>query len=236
MNIETDLIRSKQFNSPIKPYLLKFSQEYRVLATLRYLFPQKYATMTKGEVPDLQDSENGIGIEVVSAVRENDMRAERAFSRLRQSSNDSEAKKQIDIIESSGCSLGVLPNGGLTLGVAGTANTEKLFFQTSIRKKKEKISKYRENFNVLGLSIVLPEIPTPEAECKFIDWTREVFREDNNRFNFVYMISHRFCIYYDIQADYFQKWELSEKDTCLLRTIARMTAEGELSLDSQEWQ
>ena len=40
--------------------------------------------MVPGEAPDLQDYENGIGIEVTIAVNENDMRASRAFSELYQ--------------------------------------------------------------------------------------------------------------------------------------------------------
>lgn len=84
MNIETDLVKKKEFSTSINSGIQKHSQEYKVLAILRYLYPQKFSTMINGEAPDLQDNENGVGIEVVSAAQENDMRASRAFSELHQ--------------------------------------------------------------------------------------------------------------------------------------------------------
>ena len=84
MKINTNLVKVKAYTDAIKPSLLKHSQEYRVLSTLRYLYPIKFDKMVPGEAPDLQDYENGIGIEVTIAVNENDMRASRAFSELYQ--------------------------------------------------------------------------------------------------------------------------------------------------------
>ena len=84
MNINTDLVKNKEFASAIKSSALKHSQEYKVLATLRYLFPAKFNTMITGEVPDIQDFVNGIGIEVTSAVKENDMKGSRLLSELHQ--------------------------------------------------------------------------------------------------------------------------------------------------------
>ncbi len=98
MKINTNLVKVKAYTDAIKPSLLKHSQEYRVLATLRYLYPIKFDKMVPGEAPDLQDYENGIGIEVTIAVNENDMRASRAFSELYQGeqNNTKNAKKQLN--------------------------------------------------------------------------------------------------------------------------------------------
>lgn len=236
MNIYTDLVINKRFACKIKSELLKFSQEYRVLAILRYLFPQKYCTMTKGESPDLQDCINGVGIEVISAIRKGDMKAENAFSNLRQAHNDKEAEKYIRIIKSSGYALMPFRDGKLAIGTTGTSNGEKVLFQESIEKKKAKIQQYRKHFKVLGLAVLLPEIPTLEAESRFVDWICEAFQKDNNSFDFIYVISHRFCIYYDPQKACSCKKEISKEEHRLLHTIARMTAEGELSLEDREWQ
>ncbi len=100
MNIYTDLVQNKQFGHSIQSNLLKHSQEYRVLATLRYLFPQKYKNMNTGESPDLQDLESGIGIEVTAAVREDDMKATCAFSKLHRASSNRETEKYKRIIRS----------------------------------------------------------------------------------------------------------------------------------------
>ena len=89
MKIDSDLIKNKNYTIPIEPSILKHSQEYNVLASLRYLFPHKFESMVTGESPDLQDIVNGIGIEVTAAVRENDMKASRAFATLRKGDNKS---------------------------------------------------------------------------------------------------------------------------------------------------
>ena len=40
MNIETDLVKKKEFSTSINSGIQKHSQEYKVLAILRYLYPQ----------------------------------------------------------------------------------------------------------------------------------------------------------------------------------------------------
>ena len=60
MKINTDLVKGKKHSSAVKPNTLKHSQEYRVLATLRYLYPSKFDAMITGEAPNLQDSARAI--------------------------------------------------------------------------------------------------------------------------------------------------------------------------------
>lgn len=64
MNIETDLVKKKEFSTSINSGIQKHSQEYKALAILRYLYPQKFSTMINGEAPDLQDNENGVSISI----------------------------------------------------------------------------------------------------------------------------------------------------------------------------
>ncbi|MDE5716601.1 MAG: hypothetical protein K2I53_03095 [Lachnospiraceae bacterium] len=103
MKIDTDRIKNKQFAMPIKSELLKHSQEYRALAILRYLFPNRFEKMVTGEAPDLQDNENDIGIEVTVAVEKRDMQVSREFANLPQR-NKNEGKCK-DAIISSGYSF-----------------------------------------------------------------------------------------------------------------------------------
>ena len=98
MKINTDLVKGKKYSSAVKPNTLKHSQEYRVLATLRYLYPSKFDTMITGEAPDLQDSANSTGIEVTAAVKEDDMKVSRAFSELNQG-KPKDIEKRKDIIK-----------------------------------------------------------------------------------------------------------------------------------------
>lgn len=235
MKIDTNLVKSKIFTDAIKPSLLKHSQEYRALATLRYLYPLKFDKMITGEAPDLQDYANGIGIEVTAAVNENDMRASHAFSELYQDApKDIEKRKRT--IESSGYIFVPLVDKKVAIATSGTLDGEKHFFQESIRRKTKKLKQYQTNFKKIGLAIILPEIPTSCAEINFSEWLSDILKESDNVFDFVYVISHRFCIYYDIQANVTEKHLLTKDENFWLATIGRMTAEGELSLTgSDEW-
>ena len=234
MKINTDLVKNKKFSSTILPSLLKHSQEYRVLATLRYLYPTNFDEMITGESPDLQDCVNGIGIEVTAAVNENDMKVSRAFSELYQGKpKDIERRK--NTIESSGYSFVPLIDEKVAIATSGTADGEKHFFQESIRRKTKKLNQYRTNFEKIGLAVILPEIPTSYAEGHLSEWISEFLEETDNLFDFVYVISHRFCIFYDTQKNTEEKHLLTSEENWALSTIGRLTAEGELSLTDSEW-
>ena len=235
MKINTEIVQNRKFEAAIKPCLLKHSQEYRVLATLRYLYPAKFDKMVTGEAPDLQDCENGIGIEVTAAVSENDMRASRAFSELYQD-KPKDIEKRKKVIESSGYTFVPLVDNKDVISTSGTADGEKYFFQESIRRKSKKLERYHANYKEIGLAIILPEIPTSYAETNLSEWLSELLTESDNRFDFVYVISHRFCIQFDMQGNILEKHSLTSDENCWLVTIGRMTAEGELSFsNSEEW-
>ena len=236
MNLYTDLIKSKIFNGAIDPVLLKHSQEYNVLGVLRYFYPQKYSTMVLGEAPDLQDIQNCTGIEVTAAVSENDMKASRAFSQFISGKEAVRSQQRyINKIQSSGYSLTPISDNIISIYTTGTSNHQKAIFQAAIRKKLKKSLRYREKFANLGLAVVFPEIPTSDTEQKCMDWLREVLNEIPKPFDFVYIIAYRFCFYYDVLGDTFEEKVLSREDAHAIKTIARMTAEGELSLESYEW-
>lgn len=235
MKINTEIVQNKKFEAAIKPCLLKHSQEYRVLATLRYLYPAKFDKMITGEAPDLQDCENGIGIEVTAAVSENDMRASRTFSELYQD-KPKDIEKRKKVIESSGYTFVPLVDNKVVISTSGTADGEKYFFQESIRRKSKKLERYHSNYKEIGLAIILPEIPTSYAETNLSEWLSELLTEPDDRFDFVYVISHRFCIQFDMQGNILEKHSLKSDENCWLVTIGRMTAEGELSFpNSEEW-
>lgn len=234
MNIKTDLVKNMKFTDAIKPCLSKHSQEFRVLATLRYLYPAKFDTMITGEVPDLQDCVSGIGIEVTAAVKENDMKVSRAFSELHQG-KPKDIEKRKKIIESSGYSFVPLKEEKVAIATSGTSDGEKYIFQESIRRKLKKLKQYRINYREIGLAIILPEAPTSYAENHFSEWISELFRETEELFDFVYVISYRFCAYYDVHTKGWDKHVLTSGESRSLATIGRMTAEGILSLTDYEW-
>lgn len=175
---------------------------------MRYVYPEKFDTMTTGEAPDLQDSTNSTGIEVTAAVKEDDMKVSRAFFELNQGKPKDIAKRK-KIIESSGYSFVPLKDEKVAISTSGTADGEKYFFQQSILRKTKKLQQYQTNFKRIGLAILLPEIPTSYAENHLSEWICEMFDESANLFDFVYVISHRFCLYYDTQAKSTEKHSLT---------------------------
>ncbi len=234
MKINTNLVKNKKYNTSIEACLLKHSQEFRVLATLRYLFPGKYDAMVNGEAPDLQDRANSIGIEVTAAVKEKDMMVSRLFSELNKGT-PKEIEKRKKTIESSGYAFVPLKDKRVAISVSGTADGERFFIQESIKKKIKKLPQYRETFRTLGLAIILPEIPTTYTEQHIPEWIFEVLGEMESSYDFVYVISHRFCIFYNAQKNSLSKHTLSNEESTSLITIGRMTAEGELTLSDVEW-
>ena len=234
MKINTDLVKNKKYNTSIEASLLKHSQEFRALATLRYLFPGEYDAMINGETPDLQDCANSIGIEVTAAVKETDMMVSRLFSELNKGT-PKEIEKRKKTIESNGYTFVPLKDNRVAISASGTADGEKRFIQESIKKKARKFPQYRKTFKTLGLAIILPEIPTTYAEQHISEWISEVLGKMECSYDFVYVISHRFCIHYNVHKNLLSKHTLSNEESTSLITIGRMTAEGELTLSDVEW-
>lgn len=235
MNIFTNKVKDKVFHGPISSELFKHSQEYRALATLRYCFPGQYETMSVSESPDLQDKENDVGIEVTVAVQGSDMQATDAFSKLRHTKDNAQQDKLTNLIRSCGFSIDSMPCGIPIISTAGTSEGEKYIFQKSLINKLGKLQDYKNSFNTVGLVMILKEIPTTEAENNLIEWIQEVNQEENDFYDFIYIISCRFCIYFENKTNYSLKRIITKAESELLQTIGRMTAEKELTLESQEW-
>ena len=232
MNIDSDRIKRKEYHSAINPGLQKHSQEYRVLATLRFLFPGKYENMVLADCPDLQDRNSGIGVEVTSSVKNAEMQAARLFSYY---VDGTDVERNNQKLNAMGYSV---HNSEIVKSLVSPIETsygEKVCFQSSIRRKQAKVTKYRKEFNQIELAILLPEIPSTDAEAHFVDWIQELQVENTKGFDSIIILSHRFCIVYSNETKANRKIPLSKEVELLLSKIGRMTAEGELTLSSFEW-
>ena len=139
MKINTDLVKGKKYSSAVKPNTLKHSQEYRVLATLRYLYPSKFDTMITGEAPDLQDSASSTGIEVTAAVKEGDMKVSRAFSELNQG-KPKDIEKRKNIIKSSGYFSVPLKDEKVAILPLELPTERNAFFKKAYEERRKKFS------------------------------------------------------------------------------------------------
>ena len=233
MNIFSEDVNTLENRPAINQERLKHSQEYRVLATLRYLFPEKYDCMVKDESPDLQDSKNSVGIEVTISDAELEMEVSRRFDHYCNPLTPEKKENDKRFFESHGYSVNTKSNrlmkaGGLTKAIEHS-------FKESIRKKYVKVPKYRTKCNKVGLALLMLEMPYYETETKVIDWTKQVITEDGNYFDFFYIISHRFCIYYEPANETISKHKITDDINKRLRAIGRMTAEGQINLGSAVW-
>ena len=80
MNIDTPRVVNKRFNSSIKDEKkLKWSQEFFVLAFLKYRFPEEYKDLFHADKPDLQGG--NIFVEVTVLNSQYDMQANKEFAK-----------------------------------------------------------------------------------------------------------------------------------------------------------
>lgn len=110
------------------------------------------------------------------------------------------------------------------------------FFQESIRKKINNLQRYRAELQKIGLAVIWIDIPTLIIRDNLGKWIAEVLDKTDILFDFVYVSSHRFCVYFDVQEKSSKLRMIKDTENKWLATIATITAEGELSLSDEEWQ
>ena len=236
MKLDTELIKNYKPNCAISSELLKDSQEYRVLATIRYLFPFEFDEMIPDESPDLQDRKNDIGIEVTVATSQKDMEASRVFAEYKAGSRSEENFNKI--IKRNGYEIeDSYINGAKIISKSGKLECEKCVFEKAIENKLKKLPDYRKKFNKVGLAILLTEIPTSDLENSIVDKISELNNNNNNEdfFDFIFIISNRFCLRYDIKTNKIVKYSLTAQESDSLKIIGRLSAEKTIDLSNIEY-
>lgn len=232
MKLFTDRVNRKDFANRIDAELLKKSQEYRVLGTLQFIFTEKFDKLSVSEAPDLQDADGNVGVEVTTAVSESDMKASSAFCSYKKAVDEKSKKRAERKISETSSEIVLYENGITAMRSSGGMN-EECEYKKSVIKKVKKSNNYKRVVKHLYLAVVLPEIPSSEAESNYPRWTREIIR--NREFEEVYVISERFCIKIDLLRGENSFFKISNDQNLAIRKIARMTAEGELDFSSEEW-
>ena len=91
MNLNTERVEKFRFTGAIESALQKDSQEYYVLAVLRYLFPIKYSRVITGSARFAREE---IGVEVTIAEDEKTMKTNRAFAQYCEGINKERTRKR----------------------------------------------------------------------------------------------------------------------------------------------
>ena len=236
MNIYTDRVINKKFNNAISANIQKFSQEYRVLAILKYLFPDEHANLKPSDNPDLQNDKNNYAIEVTITASQEQMQANREFTHLCNEKDTESQKKIKEKIENNGYNIIESDYGKIMDCSWRNILFEERIFKEAIRKKLEKVNNYREHFPTIGLAILWIDRPTTEASEKIIDWIKECEKTCGQKgYDFYYILTQDSVIYYDTKDNSESIHHLSSMDARYLSTIGRMTAENEISLSDVEW-
>ena len=235
----TDRVNSKIFTTYMDTKLYTAKIEYEAIAFIKYIFGERFGKLFRADAPDIQD-ENGVqGIEVVKVVTESDGRLEgevAQYLRATKEANFSVQSKYAPKIERDG---GKISKHGVTFSLQSNAK-ERRIFQEAIKRKLEKLPKYKANgYKNMGI-YMLYECPISfgtSSERK--EWLDEVQAEYAEKYDIVIVlyqddISWRIS-FYDFNTDDILDVEISNDIVNYIGKLGRMTAEGEVKQDDPEW-
>lgn len=233
MNTETDrLVNGIQFiDGAIDSRKLKDSQEYYALAVIKSLFPDDYKTLMKKATdrPDLKNIDDLYGVEVTTADSKNDNEDNRLLSIY----SKDKKKKIKEKLEKHGKK--VIETGGISLlaggGGYGVEKDNQLLIH-SISEKIKSAAKYASNYKFLDLVVIKNErVPS--------NWDEEIFRcvdtalsQDKKMFRNVFVIYNEYCYWVNSDGTH-EKIQINNGDR--LKLLGRLTAEGVIKVEDEEW-
>lgn len=185
--------------------LWKYCEEFMVMATLIYLFPEKYFKLNHSDQPDLQ-LESEIGIEVTQCLEQKINKSIGVWTSYRANNKVSFDKCEEKIKEQGG----TLTSFGIIHAVS-TEETQMVPIKAGIDKKTELLKKYRDKFKECSLAIILEE-PIRTIPQKAIDYFKYVQSKYNEKFDSLIIIANRFVISYDLKLDHQIKIEYTRQE------------------------
>lgn len=230
MNLNTLRIINKEFTSYIDEKKLKLSQEYFVLAFLKYKFPSKYADVFHADRPDLQ-GEN-VFVEVTALSTNGEMQASKEFAKYIEDGD----KRRIKTIRRTGNTLGsVDPLNAVSMCSGGgySFKSDCKLLQNRIIEKIDKANGYEINNRTPELALVKEDLPHKEWLEK-ISSCLETIVYNQDVYETIYILFQNSCIYIE-KGKSLKRIELSRNEYTSLKKLGRMTAEGEITLDDEEW-
>ena len=234
MNYNTRRIKEYNPQGSIKSQLFKHSAEYLVLAVLKHHIPLKYNKAVLLERPDIQLE--GLGVEVTIADSRENMQTSIEFSKychgnnteLRKKTIEKSGKYKIKKVKNSTHEIAILQSGG------GANNNYLSWIENAICKKEQNISKYINDYNgTLELAILQKE-RVPGVDYEQIADHIIRLSSDINTVHTVYYIDQKCMLCVDLISKETTQFDHGECYECLHK-MARMTAEGIIALEDEEW-
>lgn len=227
MNL-TDKIRNYQVKTPLPPGKIKTSREYEVLAILRYSFPERFAGLCKAEAPDLQDAKINLGIEVTSALSPRDEQITGESIKYSHAKTEAEREKCLRIIHDCGGTRDEFSTGY----PVSTSESDKAHVIDSFSKKIKKADQYHEQFQHLGLAII---IDIPLFFFYDSEWGKWLDEINSGRYEFVALIHWSGVDIYDFSTGNYLTKRIIREDMDALKKLGRMAAEGIIKDDDPVW-
>ncbi len=227
--ILSDEIRNFQVSSPLPAEKIKTSREYVVLAILKYSFPERFTNLHKAEAPDLQDVKSNLGIEVTSAFSPRDEQISGESIKYSYAKTEEEREKCLRIIHNCGGT-----RDDITTGYpVSTADSDKAQVIDAFSKKLKKVDQYHEQFQHIGLAII---IDIPLFFFYDYEWGKWLDEINGDRFDFVAIIHWSGVDIYDFHTRNYLTKRINREDMDALKRLARMAAEGMIKDDNPVWQ
>lgn len=227
MNLRNN-IRNFQFTSALSTELIKISREYKVLAILKYSFPERFSKLQKAECPDLQDFEGKLGVEVTWGGSPRDELISGESLKYSHAKTDAEKEKILQKIRENGGNRDAIS----TSYPVGTSEDDKKNVIEVFQKKLKKVGNYRKSFQCVGLAIII-DIPL----FLFYDsqWGKWLSGINNDSFDFVALIHWSGVEIYDFKTEEYSNRKISREDMDALKRLGRMAAEGMIRDDDPVW-
>ena len=146
------------------PSLWKYSDEYKVMATLMYYYPNKYWNLVHSDKPDLQYTDL-IGIEVTQCLEDSYNKSIGEWTNYRLGKNGKTYERCNKIISEQGGQL-------FEYGIIHRVSDERTQMEPIINRldnKFKKLKEYRSLFKECSLAIILEE-PVPSVPFKAINY------------------------------------------------------------------
>lgn len=225
----SDEIRNYQVSSPLSAEKIKTSREYKVLAILKYSFPERFADLHKGEAPDLQDVKSNTGIEVTSAFSPRDERITGESIKYSHAKTEEERERCLRIIQNCGGTRDEISTGY----PVSTIESNKADVIDVFRKKLKKTDQYHKQFQHIGLAIII-DIPL----FFFYDheWGKWFDEINGEKFEFMAIVHWSGVDIYDFRTRNYLTKRINREDMDALGRLARMAAEGIIKDEDPVWQ
>lgn len=188
------------------PSLWKYSDEYNVMATLMYYYPNKYWNLVHSDKPDLQYTDL-IGIEVTQCLEDSYNKSIGEWTNYRLGKNGKTYERCNKIISEQG---GQLFEFGITHRVSDESTQMKPIINR-LDNKFKKLKEYRSLFKECSLAIILEE-PVPSVPSKAINYFCKKQEDSELKFDNLIIVTNQELIIFDYRTKMISKKIYSKEE------------------------